>query len=201
MHFEPISNESVVNEVLKRITDSIKNGSIKPGEKLPTEVELMKLFGVGRNSVREAIKMLRAMGVLEIKRGSGTYVATKVSSEIFNPVLFSMMLEPKTSQDLYELRVMFDSMVMFVVIQKAIEEDVSNAEVLLDDTVKMYKNGETDLNKFMEMDVRFHKELLKATHNPLIQRLGDTIVELFPDYIKKSLAQPKGIERSINNHY
>jgi DNA-binding FadR family transcriptional regulator len=101
MKLEPINNESIVNGVLKRITDSIASGELKPGDKLPTEVEFIEKLGVGRNSVREAIKMLSAMGVLEVKRGNGTYIATKVSPAIFNPLVFSLLLEPKSIDDLY----------------------------------------------------------------------------------------------------
>ena len=103
MNMERISNESVVNEIIKRITDSLKNEDLKPGDKIPTEIELMETLGVGRNSVREAIKMLSAMGVLEVRRGSGTYVVTKVSSAILNPLVFNLIIEPKTNNDLYEL--------------------------------------------------------------------------------------------------
>lgn len=201
MQLEPIGNESVVSEVLKRITESIKDGDIKPGEKLPTEVELMKMLGVGRNSVREAIKMLGALGVLEIRRGSGTYIATKVTSDIFNPMLFSIILEPKTSEDLYELRVMFESMVLFTVIDKATPEDIEGLNSLLDHTRRLFKEGNKDLERFVMLDMEFHKKLVKATRNPLIIRIYDTIIELFHNYIKKSLAQKNGIPRSLKNHY
>jgi DNA-binding FadR family transcriptional regulator len=201
MKLEPINNESIVNGVLKRITDSIASGELKPGDKLPTEVEFIEKLGVGRNSVREAIKMLSAMGVLEVKRGNGTYIATKVSPAIFNPLVFSLLLEPKSIDDLYELRTMYESMVLQLAINKASEEDLNSVEKVLDEAKAMYDEGNRDIDAFVSKDMDFHVELLKVTHNPLIERIGKTIVELFPKYIKMSLSQKNGLIRSINNHY
>ncbi len=62
-----LANKSVVERITDQITNAIINGELKPGDKIPTEVELCESFGVGRNSVREAIKVLEAYGVLEIK--------------------------------------------------------------------------------------------------------------------------------------
>lgn len=201
MKLDPISNESVVNEIFKRITDSIINGEIKPGEKLPTEVELMQKLGVGRNSIREAVKMLTAMGVLEVKRGNGTYVATKVTPAIFNPLVFSMILEPKTAYDLYELRMMFENMVLLLDIEKATQEDLDEIEGLLLYARELAEKGNTSIDEFVKLDMDFHIALIKSTHNPLVERIGKTIIELFPKYIKNSISQRNGVHRSINNHF
>ena len=201
MYLEPINNDSIVNEIFKRITNSIIKGELRPGDKLPTEVEFAEQLGVGRNSVREAVKMMTAMGVLEIKRGAGTFVTTKVSPSIFNPLMFSMIIEPKSNSDLYELRVMFESMVLFIVIDKASDEDILNIERLLEETKRASLEGAKEIEYFIEADLRFHNEILKAAHNPLIERIGTTINELFPAYMKNSMTQSNGIERSIRNHY
>lgn len=200
MNMDKITNESVVNEIIKRITDSLKREDLKPGDKIPTEVELMESLGVGRNSVREAIKMLSAMGVLEVKRGSGTFVATKVSPAIFNPLIFSLIIEPKSNEDLYELRVMYDGMVLMIAIDKATNEDIIAIEEVLNKAKDLLQKRQGTIEEFVQLDVDFHLEILKATHNPLIECIGKTIIELFPKYIKKSLSQKNGIKRSVDNH-
>jgi len=201
MKLEPINNESVVNVVFKRITDSIINEEIKPGEKLPTEAEFMENLGVGRNSIREAVKMLSVMGVLEVKRGNGTYVATKVLPSMFNPLIFSMIIEPKSAYDLYELRMMFENMVMFLDIEKATEEDLHGIEKLLIHTKELADKKESTIDDYVKLDIDFHIELIKVTHNPLVERIGKTIIELFPKYIKNSISQRNGVKRSISNHF
>ncbi len=201
MKLDPINNESVVNEILKRITDSIVNEELKPGQKLPTEIELMEKLGVGRNSIREAVKMMAAMGVLEVKRGNGTYVATKVSAAMFNPLIFSMILEPKSAYDLYELRMLFENMVLILDIEKALDEDLDRIEALLLRTKSLAEEGKANIDDFVKLDIEFHMELIKSTHNPLVERIGKTIIELFPKYIKNSISQKNGIIRSLNNHF
>lgn len=200
MELEKISTESVVTEVLNRITDSIIRGDIKPGERLPAEMELMEKLGVGRNSIREAIKMLVAMGVLEVRRGSGTYVATQMNSSIINPLVFSLIIEPKAGDELYEFRKLFDTMVMLLAIDRVSKEDVAHLRGLLLDAMDRYDKGERDIEFFAAQDIRFHKELLEMTRNHLFMHVGSFIMALFPQYIKKSLSQPNGIPRSLKNH-
>ena len=72
--FKKIKNKSVVQTVVDSITKAIIAGDLKPGDKIPTEMELAESFGVGRNSIREAIKILVYYGVLEIRRAEGTFV-------------------------------------------------------------------------------------------------------------------------------
>ena len=72
--FKKIKNKSVVQTVVDSITKAIITGDLKPGDKIPTEMELAESFGVGRNSIREAIKILVYYGVLEIRRAEGTFV-------------------------------------------------------------------------------------------------------------------------------
>ena len=69
-----IGGKSVVEQIVDNITNAIINGELKPGDKIPTENELCTSMGVGRNSVREAIKILGAYGVINIKRAEGTFV-------------------------------------------------------------------------------------------------------------------------------
>ena len=90
-----------------------REGEFKPGDKLPTETEFCQKLGVGRNSIREAIKMLAAIGVVEVFRGDGTYVATKVSPEIFNPLIFSLILEIN-----YEIKKFYGEKVVYITHKK-----------------------------------------------------------------------------------
>ena len=69
---------------LNMITDDILSGNLKPGDKLPTENELAESLGVGRNSVRKAIKMLSSFGVIEVKMGAGTYIAESMHGSILS---------------------------------------------------------------------------------------------------------------------
>lgn len=78
---------------MDQITNAIINGELLPGDKLPTEPELCETFNVGRNSVREAIKILEAYGVVEIKRASGTYVRKEYNYKMLYPILYGIILQ------------------------------------------------------------------------------------------------------------
>lgn len=209
MDLKPIYSKSITNEIVKRISEALQQGEFKPGDKLPTETEFCQKLGVGRNSVREAIKMLAAIGVVEVFRGDGTYVATKVSPEIFNPLIFSLILEPRNAKDLYELRSMFESMVVLLAMRKATERDFEDIRQSLVLSKNLYASmqqtgfdavNEEKINRLVELDNEFHEKILNATYNPFIIRIGKVILGLFTKYIRMSLLQKDGIPRSLENH-
>jgi GntR family transcriptional regulator, transcriptional repressor for pyruvate dehydrogenase complex len=202
LKFDKIDNESVVNNVVNQISSLIVERHFLSGERIPTETELGNQLGVSRNSIREAIKILNAVGVLEVKRGKGTFVASTVTPTFFDPLIFSLILEPKSNKDLYELRMMFDSMVLFCAIERISESQIDELEHIVDATWDMFLQGNNleDMEYYIKQDVMFHKCLLETTGNPLIQRIGHSILEFIPEYVKKSIQQDQGIMRSINNH-
>lgn len=199
---KPIGKESVVDIVVNQIKNLILSEELKPGDKIPTEVELIEQLDVGRNSVREAIKMLTALGILEVRRGQGTFVATEVKPTYFDPLIFSMMIEPKTNKDLYEFRFMYDTMVGFAAMNNSTEEDYRALENNVKEVEEAYKAGisldSTDF--YAEKDIEFHHLLMQATHNPLIIRLGESILVLFERYIATLIEEAGGVSRSIRNH-
>ena len=92
-----IKNESLVQRIINKITDSIVAGELKPGDKLPTEMELIAAFGVSRNTVREAIRTLIAYGVVEIRRPEGTFICDGFSNKMINPILYRIILQKEDS--------------------------------------------------------------------------------------------------------
>ena len=78
--------KSVVDQVMDGIISQIIDGTLHPGDKLPTEMELCKQFGAGRNSVREAVKKLQAYGILYIKRADGTFVSENYNQKMLDPM-------------------------------------------------------------------------------------------------------------------
>ena len=104
---KPLSTGSVVEQIIRRLTEALSNRELQPGQKIPTEMELCESLQVGRNSVREAIKILVAMGVLEIRRSEGTFVCRGFSSRMLDPLVYGLILEGGGSGKLIELRRIF----------------------------------------------------------------------------------------------
>lgn len=203
LQFDKIKSESVVSSVVDQITALIINKSYQSGDKIPTETELAEQLGVSRNSIREAIKILSAVGILEIHRGKGTFIAEKIAPTFFDPLIFSLIIEPKSSVDLYEFRVMFESMIIFCAIDKVSAEDIEVLKGIIEETKTHYNGFGDDIEEidfYLKEDIKFHQTLLDMTANPLIQRIGSTIMNFIPAYIEKSINQENGIMRSIENH-
>ena len=101
---KPIGQKTIVDQIIGTIIESIIKGNYKAGTKLPSEYELIEEMQVSRNSLREAMKILSTLGIVEIKRGDGTYVCSQVNPSVFDRVVYSMIYDTSTSGELRELR-------------------------------------------------------------------------------------------------
>ena len=95
--FQTLTRPKAVEDIVETFKQAIIHGDLQPGQRLPSEAELSQQLGVGRGTVREAMKMLEALGVVNIKRGDGTYITDKPSPTLLSPLMFAIMLEPRTS--------------------------------------------------------------------------------------------------------
>lgn len=175
---DPIGGNSIVEKVIKRITDSIITGQLKKGDKIPTEIELSEGLNVGRNTVREAVKVLVYLGVLEIKRPGGTYVTKGYSDKMLNPLLYSLILEDGESKSIVELRNMFEVSISKLAIENASEEDINDIEIKCNTLIKLIDNNETNYEEILKADINFHNSIEQATHNPLISRINSVITRI-----------------------
>jgi len=105
--------------VLENIEASIRDGKFKPGCMLPSEKDMSDMYNVGKSSVREAIKMLQVLGVVDSFQGRGTYLRESIGPQILKPILYDMMLQRSNAEELYEFRLMFDIAYISIAIQKA----------------------------------------------------------------------------------
>ena len=173
----------------------------KPGDKLPSEAELCEQLGVGRNSLREAIRVLNAMGVVKTKRGQGTFLQDTISHEVFNPLIFRLILDPKNTTDVFELRVMVESIVVIMAIQKASPEEIKTIRDLVDETNRVAKSEQGSVENLIKLDMQFHLAIAKCVHNKLITSILETLVLMFEPSIKKVLQKEGGIDLCLKNHY
>ena len=99
MELKRVKNPSVVQQVIDSLTEAMIQKELRPGDKIPTETELSESLGVARNSVREAIKILVFLGVLEIRRPEGTFVCNGFSESMINPMIYGIILNQGDSYD------------------------------------------------------------------------------------------------------
>jgi DNA-binding FadR family transcriptional regulator len=175
---EPIANRSVVDTVMDRITNAILFKQLRPGDKIPTEDQLCSAFGVARNSVREAVKVLVSLGVLEIRRAEGTFVAKQYSERMFNPVLYGMIVEESALSDIVEVRWVFDSGILRGAIEKGNEEDMRRIERQCEVFEQALLTESHDHEAILRCDIEFHRVIEQAAHNTLLTNLNRVITQL-----------------------
>lgn len=205
-YLTPIYTSSVVQNIIDRLTDALINGSLKPGDKLPTEPELAKEFGVGRNSIREAVRILVSYGILEIRRADGTYVCSGFSLKMINPLLYGMILQKDRSHGhLLDLRKLIESGVLQLIVERGITQEY------LDRIEERYQNLEQLLtiehpiaDTVLEADISFHQAIADSTENPLIIQINELIAILTRSSRQKTildLLQSKDTDTLIQTHH
>ena len=179
----PVERGSVVSLVMDRIKEALVTKELKPGDYLPSETELTKNLGVSKSSVREAVKMLQAMGVVEVRRGQGTVILRHPRSDYISPLIFQLILESGYPQDLVELRIMFEPAFSVMAMERATDEDIGRIKESLERFESSIQAG----TQVAEDDIAFHLEILHATRNPLVILIGETIFQLFKPSISISM--------------
>lgn len=96
---DSMERSSVALQLLERIKSALIRGDLKPGDYLPSETELTHTLGIGKSSVREAIKMLQAIGIVEVKRGQGTMIRREPGTPLVDPMAFGMILARGMTRD------------------------------------------------------------------------------------------------------
>ncbi|MDO4549555.1 MAG: GntR family transcriptional regulator, partial [Clostridia bacterium] len=170
----PMNNRSVVDQIIERLTGTILSGELRPGDRIPTEAELVESMGVGRNSVREAIKALVAMGVLNIRRSEGTFVANGFSDRMLEPMVYGLMLEGGDTPAVYELRDLVETGVLRMAIEKADARGIEGLRAALDNIAETIRNS-PDCESLMDADIAFHHKLLDIVGNPMITKISQVI--------------------------
>ncbi len=145
----------------------IKEAGLTPGSKLPTEAELSEKLSVGRNTVREALRILLSRNIVETRQGSGTYLSEKngVSDDPFG---FSMVTDTRAlTEDLMQVRLILEPKIAAIAADKRTDEDLKNLEEILLPMEEQIDKRED----FSSLDAAFHEAIAKSTHNAFMGQL------------------------------
>ena len=171
-----IKSESVVQQIIDSLVEAMIRKELRPGDHIPTEMELAESLGVGRNSVREAIKILVYFGVLEIRRAEGTYVCEGFSDTLIDPVIYGIILDKAGSYEyLMELREIMEAGVMRLAMQSAEKEEFRQLRIQLERMKREIEIGTDNVERVFHEDNEFHTIITSMGHNPLVQKI-DSIV-------------------------
>lgn len=165
---QEINNKSIVDQIVDNFTNAIIDGTFQPGEKIPTESEICESMHVSRNSVREAIKILIAYGVLVIRRGDGTYVKDKFDEKMLYPILYGIILQKDSAKQILELRKIID----VGIIQLSMDHITDNSMKLLEKGLHAFKNTlmtkGVSASAIFDADIAFHTIIVEIAGNDLL---------------------------------
>ena len=169
------------------ITKLIVDGVFKPGDRLPNEYELAQRLGVGRSTVREAIKLLVSQNVLEIHRGNGTFVCEQTGVSADPLGLKFIPGKKKLGLDLCEIRFMIEPKIAMLAAQNATPEEVDQMQALCDEIRDQIYAGEN----YGEKDRELHTLIATCTRNSVIPNLIPILNEAIPLFIDITRQQVK----------
>jgi GntR family transcriptional repressor for pyruvate dehydrogenase complex len=163
VHFEPLAKSTASFEATRLIKHMILEGRLRPGQKLPAERELSESLGISRATVRESIKALVAMNVLETRHGSGTFVASLETKELLEPLVFVLSLAKRALADLFEVRLLLEPGTASLAAERASEDEIEK----IWQCCAAIAAAETN-EDILKLDLRLHELIAEATHNELL---------------------------------
>jgi DNA-binding FadR family transcriptional regulator len=153
----------------------IVENRLKPGDPVPSEAELAEQLGVGRNSVREAVKSLEVLGILESRVGSGLFVRGFSFDPIVDNLLYGSLFDTKALADSLEVRLMLESGLVERAIETRTEAQLGHLREILQNWAREAARGTYS----PEYDRAFHRALYENAHNALLTRLIDVFWEVY----------------------
>jgi GntR family transcriptional repressor for pyruvate dehydrogenase complex len=183
--FEASKRESAVDLVVNSIKQLLMERTLKPGDKLPSELEISEDLSVSRGSVREAMKILSAFGLVDIRVGNGTYVCETPGNTIMDSLLFSFFVSNPDIENLYEFRRIFENDILSMILDHYDDNGIER-KALRDNLNKLERLMSEDAadKKLSENDLEFHRLLGKASRNLLAERVYNFII----DFMEPSIA-------------
>jgi GntR family transcriptional repressor for pyruvate dehydrogenase complex len=169
--FQKLDKSSFPEQIADSIRETIVRKQLMAGDRLPSERVLAEEFGVGRSSIREGIRALAALGVLEVHPGNGTYVSTNLTSSILHPLSWAIFLSGNLGHDLVEARLVVEPAIAELAALRAEPQDL---EVLGEAYDKMV-SSKGDPDSLADADLAFHLRLAKIAGNRIFY---ETIVGL-----------------------
>jgi DNA-binding FadR family transcriptional regulator len=192
----PIKKTRVAEEVADRIRVLMLDGTFPPGEPLPSERHLAERFGVSRGSIRDALRTLETIGLLETRHGQGTFPHELSVDRLVAPLASVMAYRSDLQDELLDVRRMFEPAVARVAALRATEEDLADLQRILDTQRQKLKTSQSAIVE----DTAFHAILARATRNRVIMSIMATLNDLLVESRTQSLLQKGRPARSVDGH-
>jgi len=195
MALRAVKTRRIHEEIVAQIREQLAEGLLKSGDQLPSERELSEKFQVSRASVREAIRALESLGLVKIKSGNGTYVASSLQT-LLSPLVSVILQQKDVLLDIFEAREIIEPEMAALAAKRADPEEIDQMAAILEEQARQIADGGTG----MEADSAFHSILAQAAKNKVILKLNDSIVDSLRETRERSLQTHGRPARSLAGH-
>jgi GntR family transcriptional repressor for pyruvate dehydrogenase complex len=171
---EPVKRINLTSQVMDSVKAYIAENNLRSGDRLPTERELTLTLGVSRNILREALKSLQALGLIEIKVGDGMYVSDFDYSSVVTHISFALSRSGQDLKHFIEARLITEVGALDLVVKRICDEDMAFLEEL-----NSRIESASSVEAAAEIDLDFHRALLSTAGNPVISEFGNFLGQFF----------------------
>ena len=194
--FETVRKVRRYEQVAEQIRRLISEGSLKPGDLLPPERELVEKLGVGRSSIRDAVRTLEVMGILEPRQGHGTVVRDLSADALVVPLSLVLTRKRELVTELLDVRRMIEPGLAARAAKNATAEELAHMAAILERHEAKLRRGE----EAMDEDSDFHYAIALAARNSVVLRVLDVLMDLLRESRSRSLQVPGRPQRSFDGH-
>jgi GntR family transcriptional regulator, transcriptional repressor for pyruvate dehydrogenase complex len=196
LHDEVTGHSQLTMQVVEHVRSLISSGEVHPGDRLPPERELARKLKISRSSLRAGIGFLSAMGVLKSRHGAGTFVSSGPPALDSSSLSVLGALHGFLPWQMFEARLVLESNVAALAAERATDEHIAE---LAEEVAEMYA-ALTDPHEYLIHDVRFHRTIARASGNPILGALMETITANLYEYRSKTVVNAQDLKESAEMH-
>jgi GntR family transcriptional repressor for pyruvate dehydrogenase complex len=199
-NYEPIERRKVYEAIAEQLLARISERHLRPGDPLPTERELTQGYGVGRSSVREALRMLESRGVIE-SVGNGSFTVAGYANPLNSSLQLLLNLDQATMLDIYELRRILECEAAGLAAERHSDTHLVLMDAAIDEMVAGLESDEPDRGeRYIDGDLSFHLAIAEATRNGLVLHTMRALREVIRRALMSIFVVPDSPERSLEQH-
>jgi GntR family transcriptional regulator, transcriptional repressor for pyruvate dehydrogenase complex len=191
---KPIVKTNVYTEAADQLVAAIESKQWPPGSRLPSERALAQMLGVGRTSVREALRVLQVMDLIDIRPGEGTFVREKALP--LAEMKLRPLLQDKEVGDLYEIRELLEVQTAALAVERATPEDIEAMERILTRMAERIEASESCVNE----DYEFHMTLVRAVDNQILVQILEMVWDRLRPIVERLFQVSGRAERTLAEH-
>src|SRR5690606_1275665 len=194
--FGTCKKSSISEDIVENLLTLIRERELHPGDKLPPERELAAMMQVSRPSLREALRALAIMNVIEIRQGDGTYVTSLEPKLLMAHLDFVFALTDATFLELFEARRILEPGIVAIAATRITDEEIAALEACVARSIDLVD----DHAAFVQADLEMHERIAKAAGNTILERFMASLSQLGKESRRRTVALPGVTRQSVQDH-